>query len=116
MKIFLLLLAVLIGFPFCRAAAFEISENTQIVTGSNAGASTLFAARELAEYIFKAGSIKPAVVKNSSTAPSQIIIGTLNDVKTLPAAAAENLPLPLLRMLLLLSVRAINSISSAKTG
>ncbi len=91
MKIFLLLLAVLIGFPFCRVAAFEISENTQIVTGSNAGASTLFAARELAEYIFKAGSIKPAVVKNSSTAPSQIIIGTLNDVKTLPAAAAEKL-------------------------
>lgn len=87
----LLLLTVLICLPVCRLAAFDVSENTQIVTGSKAGASTLFAARELADYIFKATGIKLAAVKDGSTAPSQIIIGTLNDVKDLPVAVAEKL-------------------------
>ena len=83
MKKLFLLLSVLTCFPVCLVQAFEISEDTQIVTGTQAVDSTLFAARELAEYIFKAGGIKPAVVKGNSTALSQIVIGTLYDVKTL---------------------------------
>ena len=91
MKKLFLLLAVLVCFPVFRGMAFEISGDTQIVASAQAVDSTLFAARELAEYIFKASGIKPAVVRGGSTACQQIVIGTLNDVKTLPLAAAEQL-------------------------
>lgn len=91
MKKFFSLLPVLACFSVCLVQAFEISEGTQIVTGAQAVDSTFFAARELAEYIFKVTGVKPAVIKGKSTALSQIVIGTLYDVKTLPLAAEKQL-------------------------
>lgn len=71
--------------------AFEITGNTQIVTGAKPFDSTLFAAREMADYIFKSSGMKIAIVKQPDNASSQIIIGTLAEVKTLPGTASEKL-------------------------
>ena len=87
----LFLLAILACFPVCLVQAFEISENTQIVTSVQAADSTFFAARELAEYVFKSSGMKLTVVKGGSTASSQIVIGTLHDVKTLPLTVKKQL-------------------------
>ncbi|MBO5922977.1 MAG: DUF4838 domain-containing protein [Lentisphaeria bacterium] len=91
MKKTLLWAAILTWFTVYRAGAFEITADTRIVTGSNAVESTLFAAREMADYIFKASGIKPVVAKNADSASTFIVINTLQNVKTLPVDIAEKL-------------------------
>ena len=88
-KIFRLFIYSIIFFAG-SLEAFEIAEDTQIVIrGAKSSAAAKFAAAEVAGYIEKVSGIKLSTVSDKSRASSQIIIGTLADVKELPASAAK---------------------------
>lgn len=89
-KLFVILALFILGAGRLFAA-FEITWDTQIVISRNAPESTRLAAEELADYIWKVSKIKSVVVQDKSTAASQIIIGTLLDIKNLPLSAVRKL-------------------------
>ncbi len=73
------------------SGAFELSENTEVIIGTNAPESTLLAAEEFIHYTEKAVGRTANLVRGRSQAASQVIIGTLDDVKNLPAPVAGKL-------------------------
>ena len=89
MKKTLLGAILLAGFAAGTLSAFEVTKATVITIGEKAPESTILAANEFAKYVGKVSGITPKIVKGKSKAASQVIVGTLADVKTLPAAAAR---------------------------
>ena len=90
-KIFRIFIYAIIFFA-AGLNAFEITGDTQIVVrGGKSAASANFAAAEIAGYTEKISGIKLLTVQNKSMAPSQIIIGTVDNVKELPVSAAKQL-------------------------
>lgn len=88
-KIFEIILSLLCSIS--TLAAFEITGSTRIIIASDAGASTRFAAREMADYIRKSIGTAPEIVHKPGSVSSQIIIGTLKNIPNLPAEVAKKL-------------------------
>ena len=82
-KIFEIILSLLCSIS--TLAAFEITGSTGIIITSDAGESTRFAAREMADYIRKSIGTAPEIVHKPGGVSSQIIIGTLKNIPNLPA-------------------------------
>ena len=84
---------VIIPFLFAvlSLCGFEITKETVVVIGDNAPESTLLAAQEFAAYTKKICGIAPPAVNRAVPSVPQVFIGTLADVRNLPAAAAKKL-------------------------
>ena len=75
-------------------ADFELTGSTPapvIVIPATAEASTELAAQELSEYVAKASGVTLSTVRAPSTAPRQIVLGTVATLPELPAAIRERL-------------------------
>ncbi|MBP5182630.1 MAG: hypothetical protein J6331_06350, partial [Lentisphaeria bacterium] len=76
------------------ASAFELvkdGKTAEIVLPEKPENSSRLAAKELAEYVEKMTGRKPAVREGSSSAPVQVLIGTLATVKNVPEEMVKKL-------------------------